>query len=134
MSWKVGVLTLLVVAILGTTGCGPKLPYEVVKCSGTVTYQGQPVPGIPLFFVPQTGRPSNGFTDEKGRFSMIYTATKDGIQTGHGYFYFELSPGDGRLHNNEELLGTIAKKYGKGNELLKFEITKAEKNFELKLE
>ena len=115
-------------------GCGPKLPYDVVPFAGTVTYQGAPVPGLPIYFLPETGRPSNGFSDKDGKFTMIYTVRVDGVQTGKGTIYFELGPGDGMEFNNKELLGTIAKKYGKGNELLQFEITKKETNYELKLE
>ena len=115
-------------------GCGPKLPYEVVPLSGTVTYQGTPVPGLPIFFLPETGRPSNGFSDKNGKFNMIYTVKVDGVQTGKGTFYVELSPNDGRIYDNRELLNTIAQKYRKGNELLQFEITKKDKKFELKLE
>jgi len=115
-------------------GCGPKLPYDVVPFSGTVTYQGAPVPGLPIFFEPETGRPSNGQTDKDGKFTMIYTVKVDGVQTGKGTFYFMLNPGDGIEFNNRALLDTIAKKYGEKNELLQFEITKKETNFELKLE
>ncbi len=122
------------VSFLFLTGCGPKLPYEVVPFSGTVTYQGKPVPGLPIFFFPETGRPSNGFSDKDGKFTMIYTAKVDGIQTGKGTFYIELTLDDGRKYDNRELLETIAKKYKKGNELLQFDFKKKEKNFELKLE
>lgn len=121
-------------SLLFILGCGPKLPYEVVPFSGTVTYQGTPVPGLPIFFLPEKGRPSNGFSDKDGKFTMIYTAKVDGIQTGKGSFYTELSPGDGSHYDNRELLETIAAKYPKNNELLLFEFTKKEKNFELKLE
>lgn len=120
--------------LLLVLGCGPKLPYEVVPFSGTVTYQGKPVPGLPVFFFPEQGRPSNGFSDENGKFSMIYTARVDGVQTGKGHFYIELSLNDGSKYNNRELLETLAKKYPKGNELLQFEFKKAEKKFELKLD
>lgn len=122
------------ISLLALSGCGPKLPYEVVPFAGTVTYQGDPVPGLPIFFLPEAGRPSNGFSDKNGKFNMIYTAQVDGVQTGKGSFYVELTVGDGSQYNNRELLQTIAAKYPKRNELLQFEITKKEKNFELKLE
>jgi len=122
------------ISLLLFLGCGQKLPYEVVPFAGTVTYQGEPVPGLPIFFLPETGRPSNGFSDKDGKFNMIYTARVDGIQTGPGSFYVELSPNDGSHYNNLELLQTIAAKYPKKNNLLQFEFKKREKNFELKLE
>ena len=125
---------LIGVTFLFVPGCGPKLPYEVVPFAGTVTYQGTPVPGLPIFFLPEEGRPSNGFSDKNGKFNMVYTVKVDGIQTGNGSFYIELSPGDGSLYDNRALLETIANKYPKRNELLQFEITKRERNFELKLE
>ena len=115
-------------------GCAPKLPYPVVPLSGTVTYQGTPVPGLSIYFAPETGRPSNGLTDKDGKFTMIYTPQVDGVQIGKGTFYTIVTPGAGDQYNNQELLDTIAKKYGLNNQLLQFEITKKEKNFELKLE
>jgi len=122
------------ISLLLILGCGPKLPYDVVPFSGTVTYQGDPVPGLPIYFAPETGRPSNGLTDKDGKFTMIYTVKVDGVQTGKGTFYTILGPGAGDQYNNQELLGKIAQKYGEKNELLQFEITKKETNFELKLE
>lgn len=115
-------------------GCGPKLPYEVVPFAGTVTYQGNPVPGLPIFYSPEEGRPSNGYSDKDGKFNMVYTARVDGIQTGKGTFYVELNIDDGRKYENRELLDTIAKKYGKGNDLLQCDFKKKETNYELKLE
>ena len=125
---------LMGIMFLISCGCGPKLPYPVVAFSGTVTYQGEPVPGLPIAFIPEVGRPSNAFSDKDGKFNFVYTVEKDGVQTGNGTFCVALGPTDGRLYNNRELLETIAKKYSTGNEYLKVEITKKEKNYELKLE
>jgi hypothetical protein len=123
------------VAILFTCGCGgPNLPYKVVLLAGTVTYQGNPVPGLPIFFMPEAGRPSNAFSDKDGKFSFVYTLEADGVQAGKGTFFVELSPTDGTKYNNRTVLDEIAKKYPKNNELLKVEITKKETKYELKLE
>ena len=58
-----------------TTGCGSSGP-PLVDAGGTVTYQGKPVPGAVVTFVPQVGvdfgeAPSaTGTTDEDGRFTL----------------------------------------------------------------
>jgi 5-hydroxyisourate hydrolase-like protein (transthyretin family) len=64
-------------------GCGRNdRPWEVVPVSGTVTYQGQPVAGVTVEFEPESGRPSQGLTDENGRFVLNYTIHENGAQVG----------------------------------------------------
>jgi hypothetical protein len=114
------------------SGCKPSLPYEIVSFSGTVTYQGQPVPNTEIIFAPEVGRSSNGRTDANGRFTMIYTVQYNGVQKGKGKFFFQISRMIGDTNTSE--LQKVLKKYGAENTPLQFDIQKAEKNFEIKLE
>jgi hypothetical protein len=65
------------VCVLSVSGCGGG--ERVVSVSGTVTHNGQPVPGIVVSFVPQsvteTGV-STGETDQDGKYSL--TVVKSG--------------------------------------------------------
>jgi hypothetical protein len=60
------------------TSCGSK----VMKVTGTLTYKGQPVTNAIVNFVPETGRPSVGETDDHGRFKLAYTDKEDGAEFG----------------------------------------------------
>ena len=58
---------------MAVVGCdkAPSLPTVPVK--GTVTYNGQPVAGAQVGFMPvdiATGKPASGVTDVQGRFTM----------------------------------------------------------------
>ncbi|MDO4587271.1 MAG: hypothetical protein Q4C95_08240 [Planctomycetia bacterium] len=128
----------IAVLFLSFVGCGPKLPYEVVEFEGTLTYNGTPIPNVSFFFEPIEGRTSSGETDANGKFSMIYTADVDGVQTGKGHFYFISMPSMGGLAGETNADETnyqavLSQKYPRGNSDLVVEITKAEKNYELKL-
>jgi hypothetical protein len=122
-----------IIVLTYVSGCKPRLPYEIVPFSGTVTYQGKPVPNTEIIFAPEVGRPSNGRTDANGRFTMIYTVQYDGVQKGKGKFFFQTS----RMIGDNSIVSELQKvleKYRAENTPLQFDIQKAEKNFEIKLE
>ena len=60
-------------------GCGGS---NVVPVSGTLTYKGKPVTNAFINFVPETGRPSMGETDQNGRFTLTYDPQTKGAQRG----------------------------------------------------
>jgi hypothetical protein len=66
----------LLVAVAGCGGGGIK------KVSGTLKYKGQPVPNCHITFNPENGRPSDGDTDEQGRFTLRYDPKQDGAVAG----------------------------------------------------
>ena len=78
----------IIVVILMTFccfGCGPKLPYEVVKVSGTLTHQGKPLEKFSLVFTPKEpaeGIPSSATTTTGGKFEAFYTDNVKGVQVG----------------------------------------------------
>ena len=71
------VMRLLAVCILSGSGCGGGKE-KIVAVAGTVTHNGNPVPGMIVSFVPQaqtiTGV-STGTTDEDGRYSLTVAKT-----------------------------------------------------------
>jgi len=65
-------------------GCGGS---NVVPVSGTLNYKGKPVPNAIINFVPESGRPSVGETDENGRFTLTYDPQIKGAQLGKHRVY-----------------------------------------------
>lgn len=87
-SWP-GLVMGVVVGLLFVAGCsrgGPKL----AKVTGTVLYEGQPLSGATVTFVPDgskgtKGRMAIGATGADGRFSLQSFASSDGALVGfHG--------------------------------------------------
>jgi hypothetical protein len=85
-----GRVALFPVLVLLAAGCGsgPK----IAKVTGTVTYLGNPVPGLVLHFVPAEGRASWGVTDQDGRYTLRYDRKTEGVTLGTHKVYFEYRP------------------------------------------
>ena len=49
---------------------------------GVVTLDGKPLDQVTIAFYPTNGRGSLGFTDADGRYSLVYTSSKDGALIG----------------------------------------------------
>ncbi|MHC2069172.1 carboxypeptidase-like regulatory domain-containing protein [Bremerella sp. T1] len=73
--------TLCTLAV-GLAGCGSAGDPEVVRVSGTVTMDGQPLPNATVLFVSGTGRPSGAMTDEQGHYELNYTGDQKGARIG----------------------------------------------------
>ena len=71
------VTPLLLVALAGCGG-GPSL----VTVTGTLTHKGKPVPNAQINFTSVKGRPSQGFTDEEGHFTLEFARGQDGVLPG----------------------------------------------------
>src|SRR5437868_2477354 len=71
-------------AILAGCGSGDSTHIErVVPVSGTVTYQGKPLEGYRVVFMPTDGRrPASGVTDATGKFVLGTNAANDGAPPG----------------------------------------------------
>ena len=80
--------------LIAITGCGS----EFAPVSGTVTYDGKPVPKLRVSFSPQPigedyapGPYSKGVTDENGRFSLVTRYEDTGAFIGKHKLGFEYS-------------------------------------------
>jgi hypothetical protein len=76
VSRRYPVALLFAIGFLSSSGCGSR--EKVVAVSGTVTHNGQPVPGLVVSFVPdaqtETGT-STGETDDNGKYSLTVFKT-----------------------------------------------------------
>ncbi len=81
-----------VLLALSAIGCsrGP----DVVTIHGTVTRGGQPVKDLVLNFIPENGRPSWGYTDEKGYYELHYNRDRDGALLGKHRVFISFLPRD----------------------------------------
>lgn len=75
--------------ILVVSGCskpeGYETPENLIPVSGTVTLDGEPLAGVTLSFIPQSGTNSMGgygITDEAGKFLVTHYSQAEGIETG----------------------------------------------------
>ncbi|WP_299459677.1 carboxypeptidase-like regulatory domain-containing protein [uncultured Gimesia sp.] len=69
------------------SGCGGSInadysQLDLVDVSGTVTLDGQPLPGAMVTFEAKDGTFSSGVTDESGRFNLMFNTEKSGCLTG----------------------------------------------------
>ena len=129
-------------ALLLLAGCNRGVP-EIVEIEGTVTHNGQPVPNLRIYFIPTSGRGSHGTSDEKGRFVLDYDYDYDGAKVGtHTIWLVDLNSnidptaamsGGPRRNRAPELTEVLAK-YSRDKSTLKVEVTKPDKNFQLKLD
>ena len=123
-------------------GCKPDGP-DIVPVSGTVTHNGQPVPNVRIIFEPTQGRISWGISDAQGRFTLDYDPDFDGARVGTHRVYVvdesaNIDPtaalaGAKRERRAPELAAAIDK-YSQEKSTLNVEVTKPEKNFQLKLD
>jgi len=86
-------LALVVLSALALTGCGSRGP-KIVEVSGTVTRGGQPIKDLTIHFVPEQGRPSWGFTDPEGRYTLHYNRDRDGAVAGKHRVFVKYEPHD----------------------------------------
>jgi hypothetical protein len=78
---RLSLVTLIVVIAALLNGCGSTNP-ATCAVTGTVTYQGKPVEGARVMFMPNSGRPASGQTDAQGRFTLRTYKDNDGAVVG----------------------------------------------------
>ena len=71
-------LSLILLGVAIAVGCstGPKL----FPATGTVEYEGKPVAGAEVVFVPDHGRPATAVTDDQGKFSLVVDGRPGALQ------------------------------------------------------
>ena len=76
-----GTACLAILLMCGCGGAGDVPPLGEV--TGTVTFDGKPLPGATVKFQPvDGGRQSRGMTDEQGHYVLAYSTTETGAKAG----------------------------------------------------
>lgn len=83
------VLSLLVLSVVGLSGCGGADTPPLGRVSGKVTMGGQPLVGVIVLFKPDDGRAATGTTDDQGHYEMEYTYKVRGAKVGPSTVMFE---------------------------------------------
>ncbi len=93
-------------AVLGVTllvGCGDRSGVKLVPATGSVTYQGGPVAGAAVTFVPQKGPVATAVTDDQGKFTLS-TGTRKGVVPGKSKVSISLGDGGDMLGEEGETM------------------------------
>lgn len=73
---------ILLVAACAMAGCSSSSGPPLGQVSGTVTLDGQTVADAEVLFVPASGNPSVGKTDQKGQYTLAYDQKRKGAVIG----------------------------------------------------
>jgi hypothetical protein len=104
---------------MGLVGCGQDSGPALGKVTGTVTLDGKPLPGASVTFYPANeGRPSQGTTDESGKYTLRFTGSKEGAMLGQHTVQVEVGVpvGEGETQPASNL-PQLPAKYNKNTEL-----------------
>lgn len=105
-----GVVALAMVAIL-VSGC-EKSPAPTYPATGRATFEGEPVKGATITFVPEQGRPATAITDDDGEFEMSTFKPGDGAVAGrHTVTIILTNPGDEMIIAGRPSKNAIPGKY-----------------------
>jgi hypothetical protein len=63
-------------------GCSPSDQPELGEVTGTITLDGDPLPGVAVVFQPENGRPARGMTNADGQYELTYIRTTKGTKVG----------------------------------------------------
>jgi hypothetical protein len=133
--------SILVVFLTVVAGCSSRGP-QIVPIEGTVSHKGEPVPNVHIYFAPTDGRPSWAVSDANGHFKLNYDAEHEGAKVGtHEVWILDeganvdptVAMSGGPLPKRNPAIRELAKKYSKDSPLT-VEVTKADRNFELRLD
>ena len=81
---------LSIACLLFSSGCSAGGP-AIAEVAGTVTLKGEPVSGVIVSFVPDSGeKTSGGSTDSEGAFRLIYNPRQAGAIVGGHTVYVAL--------------------------------------------
>ena len=78
----IGNASLLAIACALLSGCQGDQSATPVPASGVVTYNGDPVAGAYVLFVPEEGPKASATTDADGSFDLMTIKEKDGVVPG----------------------------------------------------
>lgn len=73
-------LVVVVMVMLAAVGCGKAAP-KLHPATGTVTLDGKPLADATVSFVPASGAPSDGKTDDSGKYTIM-TSGRPGLPAG----------------------------------------------------
>lgn len=129
--WKVGAAS-AALALMCATGCGRKDLPELAPVDGTVTLDGQPLPGVLVSFYPKEGgRPGTGETDEEGYYELTYVYGEEGTKLGPNRVEVTTIWPDGEPGEGEE--DKVPAQYQGMESTLSFDVKESDNTFPIEL-
>ena len=121
--FRIGIFTFVLCCLL-LAGCGSG--HDLGTVSGTVTYDGKPISGLIVNFVPDSGgRTSGGSTDSDGKFLLLYNPQNAGALVGKH---------EVRISVQGKLAKSLANSRGPVIVFKDIEVVSGSNEFDLKLE
>jgi len=117
-----------VCVIVGCSSRSSDLP-PLGKVSGTITMDGTPVAGAEVTFVPGTGSPSVGMTDDEGQYTLAYLQDVLGAEIGKHTVQISKYGEPGSLNDTENQLPA---KYSQGS-TLRADVKEGRNSFDFEL-
>lgn len=124
-------------------GCGGGLndQPDLGLVKGTVTFEGAPLSGASITFIPDSGRPASATTDDGGYYELIYIRNTPGCKIGHSKVMITSGPegenemdaeGDDATVDVTTLKEELPEKYNT-NTKLEADVKAGENNFDFDL-
>jgi predicted oxidoreductase len=105
----------LIGAFISIAGCGNPAPAGV---SGTVKFEGKPLAGASISFIPADGsRSSEGATDANGKYELRFSASLKGAIVGDHNVVIRTAPVEVDSESTEKIVERLPAKYNNATEL-----------------
>lgn len=86
-------LSLTAAVCLTFSGCSSGDQPELGQVNGVVTFEGQPLVGAVVTFMPTAGRPASGVTNDNGIYELTYIRDTRGTKVGTNKVSISLGEG-----------------------------------------
>ncbi len=122
---------ILVVAVCAIAGCssGSSDIPPLGEVSGTVTLDGTPVANAEVSFLPASGSPSVGKTDDEGQYTLAYTQDESGAEIGKHTVQISKY---GEAGSADDTMNQLPAKYSQGSTLTA-EVKEGQNSFDFEL-
>ncbi|WP_013628228.1 carboxypeptidase-like regulatory domain-containing protein [Rubinisphaera brasiliensis] len=125
------------------SGCSSSDQPELGQVNGVVTFDGAPLVGAVVTFMPTSGRPASGTTDENGSYVLTYIRDTEGTKVGTNKVSISMGEGaenemelegdDADQSQLKDRLAAIPEKYNTKTELVA-QVEPGENTFDFHLE
>jgi hypothetical protein len=115
MNIKYYFILFFIASLIFITGCDNPAPARV---RGTVQFEGQPLAGASVTFIPVDGsRSSEGTTDVNGKYELRFSASMKGAIVGEHQVEIRTAPKEVDSESKEKIIERLPAKYNSKTEL-----------------
>ncbi|MDR2439148.1 MAG: carboxypeptidase-like regulatory domain-containing protein [Planctomycetaceae bacterium] len=115
MNIKYSFILFFIASLIFITGCDNSAPAGV---SGTVRFEGQPLAGATVTFIPvDDSRSSVGTTNTNGKYELRFSASMKGAVVGEHQVEIRTAPTEIDRESKEKIIEHLPEKYNNKTEL-----------------